>query len=391
MITAGEAISRNVVRAGALDRIHAYATEIADRKATHCVIFEGEKLRGVVRMRDVATISPLRILSDLSSPCAEVDAQMPLVEIADEFLNPDTDAFVVMNGGHYVGLLTRESLLERLLSEQRAISVEREQAVAAKQEAAHLLETQIAAKTEHLARANREIELLTYSLSHNLKAPLRHILLFGEIVAAERERLSEEAQRALSRIAAAADLGLLIVDSARLLGEASHRSLKLSPVQLTAVFDKILEQYESRREAKQIRLLVAQPLPVVVAHFESLYQVIGNLVENAFKFTPSTDGIVVIRVETRGEVARIWVIDNGSGVPPQDRETIFQAFQRGSNVDGIAGSGIGLAFSRACMRQMNGAIGVESAPDEGSRFWIELPLDPASSNLRSQATEAPTP
>jgi len=119
------------------------------------------------------------------------------------------------------------------------------------------------------------------------------------------------------------------------------------------------------------------PWPTVVAHAATLRQVLVNLISNAVKFVAAKTPQVRLRAEERpGGYVRIWVEDNGIGVPAEFQDRIFNVFQRLHTTE-YAGTGIGLAIVQKGAERMGGRAGVESAPRMGSKFWIELARAPA--------------
>jgi signal transduction histidine kinase len=111
----------------------------------------------------------------------------------------------------------------------------------------------------------------------------------------------------------------------------------------------------------------------VLAYGPTLTQVLINLVMNAMIFVaPDVQPRIRIRAEKRAEAIRIWVEDNGIGIEPEHQKRIFRVFERG-HTKSFPGTGIGLAIVEKGVERMGGRVGVESTPDTGSRFWIELP------------------
>ncbi len=111
-----------------------------------------------------------------------------------------------------------------------------------------------------------------------------------------------------------------------------------------------------------------------MGHHSTLVQVIDNLLANARKFVrPGEQPRIVVEAERRGDWVRLWVEDHGIGIAPEHQERIFRVFERLHGIETYPGTGIGLAIVKKGVERMGGRAGVESAPDSGSRFWIELP------------------
>ena len=118
---------------------------------------------------------------------------------------------------------------------------------------------------------------------------------------------------------------------------------------------------------------IEDPLPTVVGNPASLTQVISNLLSNAVKFVaPGRKPQVCIHAETRGDIVRLCVEDNGLGIDQEGQKRIFRMFQRLNPAADFEGTGIGLTIVKKAVERMGGRVGVESEPGMGSRFWIEL-------------------
>ena len=147
----------------------------------------------------------------------------------------------------------------------------------------------------------------------------------------------------------------------------------MKAVDLALVVSDVKHQLESDLQENKVELAVEGVLPAVLGHRATLGQVMGNLVSNAIKFVaPGVRPRVRIRAEESGDFFRLWVEDNGIGVALEHQERIFRIFERLHGVETYPGTGIGLAIVQKGVERLGGRVGLESAPGEGSRFWIEL-------------------
>lgn len=234
---------------------------------------------------------------------------------------------------------------------------------------------------EELLASNAELEAYAYSISHDLRAPLRAMCGYAQALLEDyADSLPEEGKGYLKRIQASAELldalTLDLLEYARV----SQMQMPLSPVNLEEAAARVAGQLEGTIRKSGARITIEPPLLKVVGHEKTVEMILQNLISNAIKFTRR--GItpeVQIRSERRGKMVRLWVQDNGIGIPKEHHEKIFKLFQRLHPRDMYAGTGVGLAIVRRACERMAGRCGVESSPGEGSRFWIELPAAEESS------------
>jgi signal transduction histidine kinase len=237
------------------------------------------------------------------------------------------------------------------------------------------LEARVTERTAQLQEINEELDAFAFSVSHDLRAPLRAIQSFAEIL---QENLSkpDDPERGdyLGRIAAAArDMDHLILDLLDY-SRLSRQELLLHAVSLAEVVREAADQLALAGEGGAFRLEVAANLPQVRGDHPVLVQVVLNLLSNAVKYV--AEGVTPeLRVwaEQGKDMVRLFVQDNGIGIAPENQQRIFGVFERLHGVESYQGNGIGLAIARKAVTRLGGRIGVQSQLGEGSRFWIELP------------------
>lgn len=295
-------------------------------------------------------------------------------------------SFPILLGGTAVGTLTLASP-ERLdppgvLVRMCASLAHSIAALTGRMESADALrdsEANFRTLAEELQRANHELEAFAYTVSHDLRAPLRtmtgfaHALVenFGASIPADAH---DFAQRIIASGLRAESLIRDLLEYSRLTVE----EVELQQVEVKDVIDTVLDQVKADLDATHAKVDVQEPLPRVLANHLTLVQALSNLVSNAIKFVPEErTPEVTIRTEDRENVVRIWVEDNGVGVPEGQEERIFRVFERLAEGSHVPGTGIGLAIVRRSLEKIGGEAGVERL-SVGSGFWVDLPKAPRS-------------
>lgn len=238
------------------------------------------------------------------------------------------------------------------------------------------LELRIARRTAELKEANRVLEDFAHSVSHDLRAPLRAVKGFAEIIAARHsDGLNEEARRYLEKILDASDRMEQLITDLLVYARLKKEETPVETVEISALLEEILPDFEAKGELEGAEIGVVPNLPIVRGNQTLLKQVFSNLIDNALKYRKeSGKHVVKISAETCSGWATIYVSDNGIGIAPQYHEKIFNIFQRLHSRERYPGTGAGLAIARRAVEQSGGAIGVNSSPGEGSTFWVKLPL-----------------
>ena len=238
-------------------------------------------------------------------------------------------------------------------------------------------EQEIERRADELGAVNKELEAFSYSVSHDLRAPLRAMQGFAQALNEDfADRLGPVAQDYTRRIVAAACRMDTLIQDLLAYSRLSRAQMLLQPLDLRSVMAQIRAHTEGEFRDREASVEVAIPeaFPHVMAHPTTLVQVVTNLLTNAVKFVGS--GVrphVRVWAEERDEWGRLWVEDNGIGIAPEHHDRIFRVFERLHGSEMYPGTGIGLAIVAKGTERMGGRAGVESTPGKGSKFWIELP------------------
>ncbi len=235
------------------------------------------------------------------------------------------------------------------------------------------LERRVAQRTRELRETIQELETFSYSVAHDLRAPLRAMHRSAEVLLLEQaSRLPSEGADFLRRICENAERMDRLIQDLLAYSRVTRAEIKPVPVEPRLILADLLVQLASDIKEKKADVRIETPPGMVLADPILLVQVFTNLLSNALKFVPrGTDPHIRIRGERIGRAERIWIQDNGIGIDPRYRERLFRLFERLDS--DYPGTGIGLAIVKRAVERMGGRVGLEPSQDRGSRFWIELP------------------
>jgi PAS domain S-box-containing protein len=237
------------------------------------------------------------------------------------------------------------------------------------------LERRVELRTAELSAKNKELETFSYSVSHDLKAPLRGIDGYSRLLLSEYEdKLDKDGQGFLRNIRSAATQMQQLIDDLLSYSKLERRALYASRVDPRTAVEVILN--ERKHDLERTRLSVRLAPGAVHADPEGLAISLRNLIDNAVKFSGLRKK-PVIEIESHVEAKRyiFSVRDNGTGFDMKYHDRIFQIFQRLHRAEEYSGTGIGLAIVRKAMDRMGGRVWAESEPDKGSVFFLDLPCD----------------
>ncbi|UXY15384.1 GAF domain-containing protein [Chitiniphilus purpureus] len=243
---------------------------------------------------------------------------------------------------------------------------------------------EMAGLAEELQKTNKELEAFSYSVSHDLRAPLRHIAGYAELLESyDGAQLSERGQRYLEHIAQSARFAGTLVDNLLTFSQMGRSALRPSAVNLNNTIEAIRREMVPDYEGRQIDWVV-HPLPQVTADAAFLHLALRNLLANAIKYTRSREAarIEIGSWEVADEVV-VYIRDNGVGFDMRYVSKLFGVFQRLHRLDEFEGTGIGLASVRRIIERHDGRVWAEGVLGEGATFYFALPAKAAPHRARS--------
>lgn len=260
------------------------------------------------------------------------------------------------------GISTDITVLKRAEEKVRALNTE--------------LEQRVRERTAELESSTRELDAFAYSVSHDLRAPLRAVAGFGEILLEDyADRLDEAGREYLNRVLAGTDRMGRLIDDLLDLSRASRVELSRQPVDVTQLAERVVAELRAAEPDREPAVEIAVERGLQAVGDPALVRlVLQNLIGNAWKFTAKREGARIDVGSTVADGERVFFVrDNGAGFDMRYREKLFVPFQRLRSFDDFAGSGIGLAIVSRIVTRHGGRVWAEGELGKGAAFHFTLP------------------
>jgi PAS domain S-box-containing protein len=236
------------------------------------------------------------------------------------------------------------------------------------------LEQRVRDRTAELEAANHELESFSYSVSHDLRAPLRHITGFVGMLQSQAEsQLDADSKKLLQNIAEAADRMARLIEALLAFSRTGRADLRKTRVTIANVVNSAINELRGETRGRKVEWKV-DTLPDVEGDADLLHQVVINLLSNALKYTrPRTTAQIEVGAREEGNEIVFHVRDNGVGFDPRYTDKLFGVFQRLHRASEFEGTGIGLANVRLIVQRHGGRVWAEGEPGKGATFYFTLP------------------
>ncbi len=237
------------------------------------------------------------------------------------------------------------------------------------------LEARVTERTERLARANEEVEAFSYTISHDLRAPLRHVSAYVGMLRDENDGvLSDKALQRMSVIADSAERMTRMIDDLLQFYRLGRSSFASTELDLGKVVAEVIAEHEHETRAREIDWRVGS-LPELRADRALMKHAFSNLIGNALKYTSSrSHAEIAVGQEAGDREVVVYVRDNGVGFDPSQEHRLFHVFQRLHPLHDFEGNGIGLAHVRRIVERHGGRVWAKGAVDAGATFYLAFPV-----------------
>lgn len=323
--------------------------------------------RGESQVIDVNTLPPGPETEALLGSGVLVYMVVPMI-IGDQVIGS------VSFGGEQGQFPDEQVGIAREVATQLAIAIVQARLLEQVKRQAVELEARVEERTRELESANRELEAFTHTVSHDLKAPLRGMAGFAQALEEDyAERLDDQGRQFLSRIRAASERMADLIDDLLQYSRIQQRPIERRPVALKPLLDPMLTDLAGEIAARGLTVTLDLAEAEIMSERQGLQEALANLLSNAVKFSPPQGGIITVRSYREGDRAVVAVADRGVGFDMQYHDRIFGIFERLHRQEDYPGTGVGLAIVRKVAERHGGRAWAESAPGQGSTFFLALP------------------
>ena len=235
------------------------------------------------------------------------------------------------------------------------------------------LEERVLERTAELTAANKELESFTYSVAHDLRAPLRHIDAFSKMLHEDyAPLLPQEVQHYLDNIRASAGKMSMLVDDLLNLARVGRQELRRQPTPLSRLVDEVMAELKQETAGRKLEWHI-DPLPAVECDPGLMKQVFANLLSNAVKYTrPRPVAVIQVGYRRANGGMAVFVRDNGVGFNMKYADKLFGVFQRFHRAEEFEGTGVGLATVERIVRKHGGHIWADAAVGQGATFFFTV-------------------
>jgi light-regulated signal transduction histidine kinase (bacteriophytochrome) len=233
---------------------------------------------------------------------------------------------------------------------------------------------ELAGISQELERSNKELEAFSYSVSHDLRAPFRHIVGYAELLSdLESETLSETGQRYIATIIESARFAGSLVDNLLMFSQIGRSQLNRIPVDMGSLVRDVRKSLQADWQGRKVIWKVGT-LESVSGDPMLLRLAVQNLLGNALKYTRlREEAVIEVGCEAGGSEVSFFIRDNGVGFDMAYASKLFGVFQRLHRMEDFEGTGIGLANVRRIIARHGGRTWAEGVVDRGATFWFSLP------------------
>lgn len=237
----------------------------------------------------------------------------------------------------------------------------------------HNLEHRVEERTVQLQSINRELESFSYSVSHDLRAPLRHIAGFAKLLEEDHDSLSrEDALSYLGRIQTATEQMSALIDDLLRLSHLARTEIKNEPVDLSKMALEILSNLQADDPARKVEVKIAKGL-TCRGDAGLLHAALENLLSNAWKYSAKNElAMIEFGIQTSSDADIFFIRDNGAGFDMKQAEKLFVPFQRLHSEAEFQGHGIGLATVQRIIHRHNGRVWAQAEPGKGATFYFSF-------------------